>query len=177
MDLNIRASEVPHWYALYTKPRSEFKASAQLDGIEVVNYLPVLESLKNWSDRKKKVIEPVLKGYVFIYADEKHRLLALEQSAIIRCISDKGRPARIPEWQIENLKILLNHGSKVAVQEGIFPGDTVQILEGPLKGIIGKIISGENEKMIAVSIDLLNRSVVTHLPADSRLKIVNRSSS
>ena len=168
-------SDNRHWFALYTKPRNEFKAAAQLDNLNVVNYLPVFESLRKWSDRQKKIIEPVLKGYVFIYADEKERLSSLEQSSIVRCVSEKGRPARIPVWQIENLRIMLSSSARIAVQEGIYTGDEVQILEGPFKGIIGKIVSGENEKMIAVCIDLLNRSVITHLPKESRLKIVDRS--
>jgi transcription antitermination factor NusG len=168
-------SDNRHWFALYTKPRNEFKAAAQLDKLNVLNYLPVYESLRKWSDRQKKIIEPVLKGYVFIYADEKERLSSLKQSTIVRCLSEKGRPAKIPDWQINNLKILLSSSTRIVVREGVYTGDEVQILEGPFKGIIGKIISGENEKMIAVCIDLLNRSVITHLPIDSRLKIVDRS--
>ena len=43
-----------HWFALYTKPRHEFKAELQLKNISIDNYLPTYIVTKQWSDRKKK---------------------------------------------------------------------------------------------------------------------------
>lgn len=162
-----------NWFALYTKPRNEFKAAAQLEKICYEYYLPVFEKVKTWSDRQKKVTEPVLRGYIFIHVNEKERLAALKINSIIKCVSNNGKPERIPCWQIENLKIMLRNISGFSVYEGILPGTEVEILDGPLKGVIGKIISGEKEKL-AVCINLLNRSVVTYLPKESRLKFLHK---
>lgn len=162
-----------HWFALYTKPKSEFKAESLLYSLGIKCYLPVISSVKQWSDRKKKITEPVIRGYIFILADEKERLTALQQPMIIRCVSDHGKPARIPDWQIENLKIILDCKSAISVFEGIIPGRKIEILEGPFTGLRGKIVYTDNIKMIAVSIDLLNRSVITHLPKDNKIKILN----
>lgn len=85
------------WYVLYTKVHHEFKAQIQLNNLNIKNYLPANSRLKQWSDRKKKVREPLLKGYIFINATEKERLIALEQSSIVRCLFDNGKPAIIPE--------------------------------------------------------------------------------
>ena len=54
------------WYVLYTKPRHEIKALERLaqNGFEV--YCPMKTTLKQWSDRKKKVSEPLLPSYIFI---------------------------------------------------------------------------------------------------------------
>ena len=43
------------WHVLYTKPRHEVKALERLtqNGFEV--YCPMKTTLKQWSDRKKKV--------------------------------------------------------------------------------------------------------------------------
>ena len=51
-------SDNKYWFALYTKPRSEFKAEQQLTAVGVENYLPTITRLKQWSDRKKKVTTP-----------------------------------------------------------------------------------------------------------------------
>ena len=67
------------WFALYTKPRNEFKSEQQLIAAGITNYLPTVTLLKQWSDRKKKVTEPLLRGYIFIYANEEERLVSLEQ--------------------------------------------------------------------------------------------------
>jgi transcription antitermination factor NusG len=163
-----------NWFALYTKPRSEFSAEKQLISIGVQNFLPTLISVRQWSDRKKKVTEPLFRGYIFICSNEKQRLQAIELSSIVRCIFDSGKPAIIPEWQIENVKTLVNVEKEIVVHNSILPGQKVLVKSGPLKGIIGVVLNGETGKSLSVSIDLLNRSVVTHFPDDSLVEIIKK---
>ena len=166
------AVENKYWFALYTKPRSEFKAEEQLNAVGITNYLPSITRVKQWSDRKKKVTEPLLRSYIFIYGDEQDRLSAVEQRAIVRCIFDAGKPARIPEWQIDNIRKMLETKSEVIVQNGIVPGAKVMIKAGPFEGIVGTIIHSEAGKSISVTIDLLNRSIIARLPDNSSLELV-----
>jgi transcriptional antiterminator RfaH len=160
------------WFALYTKSRSEFKAAEQLQAINVPYYLPIVIKWKKWSDRKKKILEPILKGYIFILANERERKLSLEQFSIVRCVFDNGRPAKIPDWQIENLKKMLSEDSDFLIQDGLIPGVKVKIREGPFEGIIGVVHESDNGKTIAVSIDLLRRSIIAHLPKESIFEVV-----
>jgi transcription antitermination factor NusG len=169
---NIKEMSEKAWFALYTKSRSEFKAAEQLQAIGIQYYLPVVAKWKKWSDRKKKIIEPILKGYIFILADERERKLSLEPSSVVRCVFDNGRPAKIPEWQIENLKKMLSKESDFLIQDGLIPGVKVKIREGPFEGIIGVVHESDNGKTIAVSIDLLRRSVIAHLPKESIFEVV-----
>ncbi|MCH7827857.1 MAG: UpxY family transcription antiterminator, partial [Bacteroidetes bacterium] len=127
------------WFALYTKPRHEFKAALQLESEEINYYLPVITRFKQWSDRKKKITEPLLRGYIFVFADEKERILSLQQLSIVRCIFDNDCPAVIPEWQVDNLKKFLNHESDVIAHSGIVPGAKVKILDRPFAGFEGVI--------------------------------------
>lgn len=160
------------WFALYTKPRSEFKAAEQIGAAGVNYYLPSITRVKQWSDRKKKITEPLLRGYIFIFANEKERIISLEQYSVVRCVSEGGQPARIPEWQIDNLKKMLSSQSDVLVKEGLMPGIKIRIKEGPFEGIIGTLQEIDNHKTLAVTIDLLNRSVIAHLPKESVIEIV-----
>jgi len=160
------------WFALYTKPKSEFKASLQLESEGINFYLPVITKLKQWSDRKKKITEPLLKGYIFIFADEKERNISLEQVSIVRCIFDHGRPAVIPEWQIDNLKKFLKKDEEIIVNSGIVKGAKVKILDGPFEGVIGVIKQESKGKTIAINIDLLNRSVLTQISNDTGFEII-----
>ena len=161
-----------YWYALYTRSRSENKAAEQLEALGIKYYLPVIYKWKKWSDRKKKVAEPILKGYIFIFSDERERMLSVEQSAIVRCVFDIGRPARIPEWQIDNLKKMLSNETDLLIKEGLVPGVKVKIIEGPFEGIIGVVHESDNVNTIAISIDLLRRSVIAHLPKESVFEVV-----
>jgi len=161
------------WFALYTKPKCEFKAAEQLKSVDISYYLPTVTKTKQWSDRKKKVTEPVMRGYIFIFATESERLISVEQYSVVRCIYDRGKAAKIPEWQIENLKKVLNRDSDVIIHDGLVPGRKVLIKDGPFEGIIGVIQEVDDGKnRLAVSIDLLNRSILTHLPAESTYELI-----
>lgn len=166
-DVNSKA-----WFALYTKSRSEFKAAEQIGANEVEYYLPTVVKYSQWSDRKKKITEPLIRGYIFIYADEKERILSLEQNAVVRCLTERGRPAKIPDWQIENLKNMLKNKADFYIAEGLVPGAKVRIKEGPFENVIGVVREIEGGRTLAVSIDLLNRSVIAHLPKESILEII-----
>lgn len=165
-------AEVKNWFALYTKPRQEFKAELQLVSMGITTYLPSVQKIRQWSDRKKKINEPVLRGYIFIYATESERLEALEQSSILRCVFDHGRPAAIPEWQIDNLRKMLEYRADYFVKEGLVTGTKVEITDGPFAGVTGIVQSSIEGKTIAVSIELLNRSVIAYLTKDSILRVI-----
>ena len=162
-----------YWYALYTKPRHEFKAASYLNDLEIENYLPTVTRIKQWSDRKKKIIEPVFKGYIFIYGDEKERYNALQNDSIVYTISFEGKPARIPDWQIENLKKIITSEEELSVENLISEGTKVKIVDGPFSGVEGIVIQTDhNEKLLGVSIDLLRRTVLVRLPKTSVIKKV-----
>jgi len=168
---NPNLDKSKHWYALYTKPRHEFKAEEQLNGCGIEYFLPKITRLKQWSDRKKKVTEPLFSGYIFIHGNEKDRLLALEQYAIVRAIFFEGAPAIVPDWQIENLKKMLESGSDIEVTEQLNVGTKVKIISGPFKDIEGIVYETPNqEQMLAITIDLLRRSVVVKIPANSLIE-------
>ena len=165
---NIVNSENKKWFALYTKSKHEFKACEQLNAVGIDYYLPTTVRIKQWSDRKKKVTEPLFSGYIFVHGTEKDRLNALEEYAIVRSIYFDGRPAIVPNWQIENLKKMLENSVEVSVTDQLNVGTQVKIISGPFKDVEGIVYLNNNqEKMLAITIDLLRRSVVVKIPRDS----------
>ncbi len=162
-----------NWYALYTKPKHEFKAKSQLHSVSIEYYLPTIFVTKQWSDRKKKIEEPVFKGYIFINANEKERLIALQQSAVIQTICFNGKPSVIPGWEIDNLKKMLSAKPEIFISDKIETGAKVKIVNGPFNGVIGVVTEyKKGENYLAVSVDLLQRSVLVRLPKESIIKII-----
>lgn len=159
------------WYALYTKPRHEFKAEMEINSLSIENYLPTVTKLKQWSDRKKKVTEPLLRGYILVKVTEKERLAALQTRSVLNCVSFKGKPAAIPEFQIDNLKKMMESDDELYISEQIKVGTKVRVTSGPFEGIEGIVYNSDNVKMLAITIDLLNRSVSVKLPPKSVTKI------
>lgn len=163
-----------HWHPLYTKPRQEFKAEQQIAAVGLEYYLPTVTRLKQWSDRKKKVTEPLFNGYIFVYGVEKDRLIALQQNAIVRSLTFNGKPAYVQDWEIENLKKMLAENREVTIQNTLKAGTKVRVTEGPFKDVEGIVsYTPNNERELAVVIDLLKRSVVVYLPPECVVKKID----
>ncbi|MBK7632563.1 MAG: UpxY family transcription antiterminator [Ignavibacteriales bacterium] len=167
------SDDVRYWFALVVKSRCEFKAEEELSTLGVSTYLPSTTLLKKWSDRKKEVIVPIIRGYIFIHANEKERLYSLEQKSVVKCLFDAGRSAVIPDWQIENLKRVLEYKPEITVENGITFGDSVKIIDGPFEGVIGILISTSKGRTLSISIDLIHRSIIVHLPNESIVKALD----
>ena len=122
------------WHVLYTKPRHEIKALERLvqNGFEV--YCPMKTTLKQWSDRKKKVSEPLLPSYLFIKTIEKNRAIPLTDPSVLNYIFWLGKPAIVREYEIDTLKGII---SKDKVQEfeirQLNIGDKIDINKGQIK--------------------------------------------
>lgn len=160
------------WFALYTKPRQEFKAATELRDYYIEYFLPTINVVKQWSDRKKKVEEPLFRGYVFIKADKTERLQAVELKSIVKTIFFDGKPAVIPEWQIESMKKMLNSNAEIFLSDKLEIGTRIKVNEGPFAGVEGVVFNNDNnEQMLAVAIEMINRSVIVHLPSSDVAKV------
>lgn len=131
------------WYVLYTKPRWEKKVAAELEHLGVEAYCPTIIEVKQWSDRKKKVVNPLFKSYVFVKLPEKSRDKVFEVLGVVRYLYWLGKPAIVKDSEIDTIKKWLeNDEMEIVSTDHLSPGDHVTIAEGNFKGqeaIIQKI--------------------------------------
>ena len=59
----------PRWYAVSLRSRHEKKAHAELLRRGIERFLPLIGEVHLWSDRKKKVMVPLCRGYLFVRTD------------------------------------------------------------------------------------------------------------
>lgn len=152
-----------YWTAFYTKPRSERKTALRLEerGYEV--YCPSQTVVKQWSDRKKKVVEPVFSSYLFARVDEKTRQEILQDHGIVHNVFWLRKPAVIREEEIQAIQNFLNEFKEVTVTSTSFAsGEEVEIDGGPLMGKAGVIqkIQGQKAYLTIQSLDLLLQAEV-----------------
>jgi len=160
-----------HWYALYTKPRWEKKVQRELELQGYTHYLPLVTRLKQWSDRKKKVEEPLIKSYIFVKVSEKEYYDVLQIDGAMKYITFEGKAAPIPEWQIEAVrKTVNNHLPFELTGEKLEPGEHVKIKEGELKGLEGEIINIRGKNRLVIRIESVGYSLIVEMEADNLLK-------
>jgi len=157
--------EKKKWYAVYTAPKAEKKVSTRLSQQGIDHYLPTQKLLKQWSDRKKWVEEPLFRSYLFVHIDEALYYTVLNTHGVVKFISFGGIAASIPDYQIETIRRLLMESSDIEItQEILEPGTPIEVTAGPLMGTLGELISLRGEKRIAVKIHTLDTSVLINIP-------------
>lgn len=136
-----------HWYVVYTRPRWEKKVAAILADKGIVHYCPLNKVQKQWTDRKKVVMEPLFKGYVFVQvADQKKWDIKLIDG-ILNYVYWLGKPATVRQEEIDTIRKFLQEFHDVEVINAT-PGtsDTVVVKQGVLmnyKGIVVEVLGNK----------------------------------
>lgn len=159
------SSDKYFWYAIYTKSRAEKKTYILLQqrGIEV--YLPLQKRLKQWSDRKKWVEEPLFNSYMFVYVSEREYMNVLQTPGVVRFVSFSGKAAPIREDQINFLKKILSSEEELEISEHQFSvGQKVRVVAGVFHGMTGELVDVKNTKRFIVRFDELNKSIILNIP-------------
>ncbi|RZL47598.1 MAG: UpxY family transcription antiterminator [Pedobacter sp.] len=148
------------WYPIYTRSRAEKKTQEALEKKNIITYLPLKKVLKQWSDRKKVVEEPLLKSYLFIYISAKEHAEVLMTAGVARFIYFSGKIAAIPEKQLEDLKLLLANGDDLElIDYNISLGEKVLIKAGPFKGIIAELVSLKSKKSLVLRLEQIGYAI------------------
>jgi transcriptional antiterminator RfaH len=111
------------WHVIYTKPRAEKKVEERLNKFGIEAYCPVKEEIKQWSDRKKKILVPVLPSMVLVNIDEKERNKVFDIPGVVRYMFWLGKHAIVKEKEVDSLKTLLT-------QNNIVSQDTIALKVG-----------------------------------------------
>ena len=151
------------WYALYLHSRAEKKVYARLveQGFEA--YLPLVTRMKKWSDRLKKVEEPLFKSYLFVRADEKTHFEILSIPGVTKFVSFERKAVTVPENQINAIKKYCDdyvQDDKEQDHIEFHEGQLVRITSGEMRGLIGRLAPIKNKKRLIVYIE----SVGHYLP-------------
>jgi len=147
------------WYALYTRPRHEKKAAELLSEKDFEVYLPLIKKVRQWKDRKKKVDMPLFNSYIFVNFEYNQRFNVLKTHGIVKIINFSGEPAVIPDWQIDSLKRMLDFPETVRLEKYISPGEIVEIVAGPMRGLKGMVNLKKDSKRLILSIDGVFQSI------------------
>ena len=102
------------WHVIYTKPRAEKKVEERLNNIGIKAYCPVKQEIKQWSDRKKKILVPVLPSMVLVNIDENKRNNVFDIPGVVRYMFWLGKHAVVNEEEVDSLKNLLNQNNIVS---------------------------------------------------------------
>ncbi len=154
------------WYAIRVKSRAEKKVNALLAEKGIESYVPLQRRLRKWSDRKKWVDIPLISGYVFVHITRKEYELVLNTFNVVCYIYFEGKAAVIRDKDIQVLKRMLGQSElelEVTIEQ-LKPGQMVEVVSGPLCGVIGELIEFKGKNKVALRIPPLGYAVMVEAP-------------
>src|SRR4030043_2281502 len=150
------------WYALHTRSRFEQKVYDGILGKSMEVFLPRIQVMSRRKDRRKKILVPLLPGYVFVHTnlEPEEYLNILKTVGVVRMVGFEGKPVPARDTEIQSLMILNGTDRTVQNREYMQYGDMVRVMEGPLRGFIGFYLRHKDQgDKVVVSIELLHRSI------------------
>lgn len=167
-------SEEKKWYAVYTRPRWEKKVADLLSRRKVENFCPLNKVVKQWSDRKKTVLEPLFTSYVFVHVSEQEHILVKQTDGILNFVYWLGEPALIRAEEIEAIKTFLGRHEDVKLEKiDVNVSDKVRVIDGPLMYREGDVLEVYN-KSVKVFLPSLGYAMIAEV-SKSRIEVINYS--
>lgn len=164
---DIATSETP-WRVFYTTARAEKKCAERLRERQVEVFLPTYVTLRQWADRKKKVVEPLFRNYLFARVDEQDRLRVLQTAGIVRCVSFGGRPAIVDPDEVNQLQLAQQDPERLTPIAYPRPdiGERVVVVDGPMRGLRGEVVRHQGQIHVVVRILEIQQALRVSVQAD-----------
>jgi transcriptional antiterminator RfaH len=133
------------WFVIYTKPRTEIKVSQRLSVLGIENYTPTRMEIRQWSDRKKKILVPLLPSMVLVNIHEKEVNKVFEVAGVVRYLFENQKRAKVSNDEVLAMKYYLDnvYSSK---QKELETGATVKV---PLLEEEATVISVKGKNCLA----------------------------
>jgi transcription termination/antitermination protein NusG len=165
----------PHWYVLFVRSNQEKRVAQHLSSRAVEHFLPAYESIRQWQDRKVKLISPLFPGYIFVRLALVERSKALLVPNVVSLVGTPNGPSVITDEEIEWIGRGMAYG-KPEPHAYLKIGDRVVITSGPMAGIEGSLIRMHNCARILVRVNSISRAFTVEL-SGSCVEQVTASSS
>jgi transcription termination/antitermination protein NusG len=153
------------WYAIWTRSRAEQVVREQLEKKGFEAFLPTLPKWSRWKDRKKKIDWPLFPGYCFARFDARERLPILKCSGVVSIVSFDGEIAPIPSFEIDGIRRLVQSDLQFDPCPLIREGMMVEVVHGPLKGVVGRLVRKGAHARLVLAVDLIGQAVSVEVDA------------
>ena len=147
------------WYALQCWVRKESLIVTQLETQGFECFLPKYKSVREWSDRKKEVEQPLFPGYVFCRFEYSQRRPIVVTPGVLQVVGCGRTPMPVEQREIEAIQFAI--ASEVPSQPWPYLaiGERVRIHTGKLSGLEGILVNFKGNHRVVLSVSLLQRSV------------------
>lgn len=171
-------SKEPKWYVLHTFSGYENVAKENLENVvekfnlqdrifEIV--IPEEDVIEEKNGKKKLVTRKSMPCYILIkmiYGDDLWHNITRTRG-VTGFVGPKGRPLALTDEEVMKMRL-----EKIKVETDIEVGDQVEIIEGPLDKMVGKVVSVDAENgQVTVAVEMFGRENKVELAIEQIHKV------
>jgi transcriptional antiterminator NusG len=155
------------WYAVHTRSNFEKRLATEFTQSGIESYCPTIEQLSRRRDRKKIVAAPLFPGYLFVQLSEDPQLRRKVSYAngVVSILGTGGEIEPVLDGELHAVRCLLSARIHCTVHPLIREGVAIRVVRGPFKGLEGTLIKVRERAHLAVSVQLIARSVTFEVDA------------
>jgi transcription antitermination factor NusG len=163
---SLEVRDPVQWFAIWTRSRHEQVVRDQLERKRVEAFLPTIPRWSRWKDRRKKIDWPLFPGYCFARFDPEDSLPVLKVPGVVSIVSFEGKPAPIPEYELDSIRLLVASDLQFDPCPLIHEGMMVEVVHGALKGVVGRLMRKDTKRArLVLSVDLIGQAVSVEVDA------------
>ncbi len=143
------------WQVLHVFPRQEKTLARHLRQKSIPFYLPLIFHRFRLRARTMTSYLPLFPGYLFLLGTRDERLAAVSTHRVVRSLEVIDQEGL---WHdLQQINRLIATGAPITPESRLGPGMPVEIRNGPLAGLRGKIIRRASGDRFVVQIDFIQK--------------------
>ncbi len=161
------------WHVVYTCPNNEKKVHNELHRHNIISFLPMVNVVRQRSDRQKKLQVPLFRSYLFVKIPQGQRYRVLNFSGVVNFVTYNGAPAILKEHEIDTINKFLANDVNICTEEPtpLGVGEKVRVVVGPLNGIEGVVLQKKGDKRLFVELKTIHQTVSVDIPLNYLQKV------
>jgi transcriptional antiterminator RfaH len=159
------------WMIFRTRPRREKKVAEWFAQHQLRHYLPLSRSTMRRKGRRYSSSLPLFPGYVFGCCNECDRLRAMQSGHLAQWLEVVDQGQFLSE--LRDIATASAGGTGLHLYPALQRGRSVQVLRGPLEGLIGKISRRKESYRIVLNLTAMNCSVVAEVDMQDVVEVAD----
>jgi transcriptional antiterminator RfaH len=138
---SVAGEHVPHWYAIHTHPKQEYRAENNLLAWNVKTFVPRYKSVRRnqYKSAPCYSVRPLFTGYIFAqFVSRPDVLHKIRYTRGVHSIVNMGKePVPVDDAIVEVIMARQDEDGCVKLEDDIRPGDEVIVCGGAFSGFDG----------------------------------------
>ena len=169
----LEPSEHPYlWFVVHTKPRWEKKFAHYCKLHNINYYLPLIDSVRVYHERKVIFKKPLFPGYIFLKCQKEDKSLLFRSGSIVRFISVPAEAELLDD--LENIYRSLSADQPIKNHSFVKEGYKVKITGGSFVDVEGVVIDADNPNEVIVGIHIIQQAICVKVDP-AHIELISRT--